>query len=186
VRIENRGEKTVVVKDYSTRGFFVRLYGRFTLKREAAVYRCLAGLAGVPCCYGFDGNHSLVIEYIPCRKLREIGRGNVTEAVFDRLDALVLNIHSRGVAIVDLHGSNVLVGGPDDVYIIDFAHALIARNSRRPGRVARFFMQLDTHAARRIRARYLRQEMPAPAGVLGLLYGAGKGLKSVLKKLRYG
>ncbi|MFC1591163.1 hypothetical protein ACFL43_01430 [Thermodesulfobacteriota bacterium] len=184
IRRERCGGREVIVKDYSRRHVLARLYGRCTLRLETRAYRRLAGLAGIPGLHGPEGPDVLVIDYIPSRTLNRLPRGTVPAEVFDRLDGLVARIHARGVAIVDLHGSNVLLTDSGGVAVVDFAHALVARRPERPGALVRFFMQLDLHAAARMRARYLHTREPAPSGRFGAAYRAVKFLKRRLRKIK--
>ena len=92
-------------------------------------------------------------------------------------------MHSRGVANSDLHGSNILVAETGDVFIVDFASAIFAKNLSAPGSVASFFMKLDHYAAVRIRARFLGQSKPKPVGVFGFAYNMGKLFKAFLKRV---
>jgi len=184
ISLETRNGKNVIKKDYRTRNFLVRIYGRFTLRNEARAYTRLAGLEGIPHFHGFEGTQAIVLEYIPSRTLKGIPRGTIPVQVFDKLDELVSKIHSRGVAVSDLHGSNILLTEEGGVYIVDFANAFFARTPENPGFIVRFFMQLDRHAATRIRARYLKLQEPEPQGLFGSLYKAGRLLKKASRKIR--
>lgn len=184
VRFEPCEGKTVAVKDYGMRSFLLRLYGRFTLKNEARAYNRLAGIHGIPACYGLRGSDILEYEYIPSRPLSSFKPGAVPAPVFEKLEQIIVAMHSRGVANGDLHRSNVLLTDVWDVYLIDFAHACVARTPDHPGALIRLLMQLDRHAFARIRARYLRLPPPVPKGVFGLLYTAGALFKSGIKRLK--
>lgn len=184
IRLEQLDGKTVVIKDYSNRNFLIRIYGNFTLRREKRAYSVLSGIKGIPHCYGLNGKNTLVFECIPGRPLSQINRNKakLPIAVFDELDRIISAMHSRGVANSDLHGSNILVTETGDVFIVDFASAVFAKNLSDPGYVVRFFMKLDHHAAARIRARYLGQPKPKPAGVFGFAYNMGRLFKTFLKR----
>ena len=186
VRLEQLDGKTVAIKDYGRANLLLRIfYGRKTLQREAKAYARLAGIKGIPECYGLRNKDLLILEYIPSRLMSRIKRGNIPEEVFEKVDRLLSEIHRRGVAITDLHGSNILVTEAWDVYIIDFAHALIAKNPQQPGFFVRYFMDLDRHAAARIKARYLRLEKPEPpGGIFGTTYKAAKTFKTLMRKLK--
>jgi hypothetical protein len=172
--------RAVVVKDFSRCSALIRmLYGRPALRREARAYVLLQGIPGIPECFGLAGRDRLVIEYIPGWLLGSFKRGDVAPEVFDRLDEIVQGAHARGVALVDLHSSNIIITDNGDVFLIDFANALFARDSRRPNVLVRSFMELDRHAAGRMRARYLRLPAPVPVGAFGVVYRVGRGLKTV-------
>ena len=180
-----RNGRAVVVKDFSRCSAVIRmLYGRPTLRREARAYALLQGISGIPECFGLEGRDSLVIEYIHGRLLGSFKRGSVEPEVFDRVDEIIKYAHARGVALVDLHTSNIIITESGDVFLIDFANAIFARNIRRPNVLVRFFMELDRHAAGRMRARYLRLPKPVPAGVFGVLYRFGRGLKTASGRIK--
>ncbi len=182
VRREARAGREVVVKDYGPRPWWVRVfYGRPTLRREARVYERLHGVDGIPRSYGLEGRDALVLELAPGRALGEFAPGDVPAAVFDTLERILTDVHARGVAIADLHRSNILVAsaraaGPT-VHVIDFAIARIAGDAARPGWIVRQLQQLDRHAAARLRARYLGLPEPRPTGTFGVLYRLGRKLK---------
>jgi RIO-like serine/threonine protein kinase len=144
----------------------------------------LKGVAGIPACLGLEGRDCLVIEYIHGRLLGSYKRGELEACVFDRLDAIVKQAHARGVACGDLHQSNVIITADMRVFLIDFAHAVFASQGSRPGPLARLFMELDRNAVRRMRARYLGQDAPQPAGLFGCVYRFARRLKDARKKIK--
>jgi len=184
IRIEQRDGRPVVVKDYSIRRGVFKLYGRLTLHNEMRAYRRLRGIAGIPECFGLRSPYVLELQYISARPLSSFKPGEVAEEVFDRLERLVASVHSRGVANTDIHRSNVLIDGSGEVYLVDFAHAMVARNPDQPGMVTRLCMELDRYACARMRARYVRQARPVPRGLFGVLYAVGTGCKKVMKRFR--
>jgi RIO-like serine/threonine protein kinase len=178
VRREERDGKPVVVKDYRRRGRLFRwFHGRGALRREVAAYRRLAGVTGVPACLGFEGPDLLVLELAPGRSLSEFAAGALPSSVFDDLDRIVAAIHARGVAIADLHRSNVLVDDEGRVHIVDFAVARVAPSPAGPGWLIRQLQRLDHHAAARLRAMHYGQPEPRPRGWFGFLYRLGRKLK---------
>ena len=186
IHLEQRDGNDVIIKDYSARNFLIRYYGRFTLRREAKAYARLAGIKGFPLCYGFEGKDALVLQYIAGHppgwfRLRKV---KIPESAFDKLDQIVLSMHSRGVANSDLHRSNILLTEAGDVYMVDFASAFISNKPGSPGPLTRLMMQLDLYAAAKIRARYLGWPKPVPKGFFGLLYRTGKCFKLLIKVIR--
>jgi len=179
-----RGGKAVAVKDYSGRSLPARLYGRFTLTNEERAYARLAGVRGIPACYGRPVRDVLELEHIPSRPLSAFKAGAVSPAVFEKLERIVAAMHARGVANGDVHRSNVLMGDDGEVYLIDFAHSLAARDPRQPGLAVRLLMQLDLYALARMKARYLKLEKPVPGGLFGALYGAGTALKKGIRRIK--
>jgi predicted Ser/Thr protein kinase len=180
-----RNGRVVAVKDFSCCNALIKiLYGRPTLRREARAYGLLQDVSGIPECLGLEGRGSLVIEYIEGRLLGSFKRGHVGPEVFDRVDEIVKRVHARGVALVDLHRSNIIITAQGDVFLIDFAFALFARDSLLPGVIMRFFLALDCFAAARMRARYLRLPKPAFVGLFGVMYRFGRGLKKTCGRIK--
>jgi RIO-like serine/threonine protein kinase len=182
VRRVSRDGRELVIKDYGPRGALVRLfYGRPTLRREARVYERLAGVAGIPRCCGFETPDALLLEFVPGLDLGSFEAGALAPSIFDELDRVLAAVHARGVAIADLHRSNVLVdtaaAAGSRVHVIDFAIARIARAAERPGFFIRALQQLDRHAAARLRARALGLPEPRAEGWFGWIYRIGRRLK---------
>ena len=109
------GGRKFVRKDFRKWGW----PGRFLLDREAAFYRRLRGISGIPAFYGSPESGVMDIEYIEGNSIKE--NKNLPAEFFIKLRKIVTEIHSRGVLYFDLrHKSNVLVTNGEPV-IIDFA-----------------------------------------------------------------
>jgi len=185
LRFETReGGRMVAVKDYSMRKGLLKFYGRLTLRNEARAYARLSGISGIPACPGLRTPDVLEIEYIQGSPLGSLKPGRVHASVFERLERLVQAMHDRGVANSDVHRANVLVTRNNEVYLIDFAHAWIARDPARPGILTRLFMDLDRHACERMKARYLKLPRPAPRGLFGFFYTTGSVLKKTIRRIK--
>lgn len=185
VRFEEREGRAVVVKDYRPRSWLVRVcYGRPTLRREARVYERLRDTPGIPRCLGWEGPDTLVLERAPGVSLDRLPASSVPPAIFDALDRVLATVHARGVAIADLHRSNVLIADDGRVHVIDFAIARLARDPARPGPLVRALQRLDRHAALRLRARAAGTPEPEPEGAWGAIYRAGKRVKRWLRRVR--
>jgi hypothetical protein len=186
LRVERRGDVEVIVKDFAGRPWPVRVvFGRPSLRREARAYRRLAGLQGIPRCLGFEGPDTLVLERAPGRPLSEWSRSDPPPGeVWARLHGLLDHIHGRGVAIVDLHRSNVVVSAEGEVAIIDFALAMTGpTDATPPGALRRAAMRLDRHGLARMRARAEGRPDPHFPGSLGRLYRVGRRLKAMFGRL---
>jgi hypothetical protein len=103
----------------------MRWLGRLLASREQAFHDRLAGVAGIPSSLGpvrHAGRvlpNALAREFIDGHALREGER--VDDAFFPRLRFLLVEVHRRGVAHVDLHKrENILVGADGRPYLIDF------------------------------------------------------------------
>ena len=184
VLLESRGENRVAVKDFSFRPLTVRLlFGRRTLRREARAYARLEGVEGIPRCIGLEGPDRLVIEWIDGEPIGKWRGERLPHAVFDRAGRLLRAVHARGVAVSDLHGSNLLVTAGDRVFLIDFAQARIGSRPERPGALVRGLMRLDEHALARIRARHYGEPEPLAKGFFGAIYRAARRIKKRLPSL---
>ena len=185
VRIDERAGRRIVVKDYGgIQNPLVRLYGLMTLRNEARAYKRLAGISGIPACHGMTQAGCLELDFVAGRHLGLFKRRSVPEHIFEKLESILQAMHGRGVANMDLHRSNVLVSDDGDVHVIDFAHAVIARNPQHPGIIARLAMQLDRYAYSRMKARFVGLAKPVPSGVFGFLYRCMKLLKRFVRTLK--
>ncbi|MFQ6023585.1 MAG: hypothetical protein ACE5NW_12775 [Acidiferrobacterales bacterium] len=106
----------------------VRLIHRAMLRNEHRVYSRLAGINGIPSSYGLLDGCYLVLEYIdglPIRKAEIADR----DVFFDKLLALIKELHNAGVAHGDLKKKdNVLVIGGREPCVIDFGVAVVKKS----------------------------------------------------------
>jgi hypothetical protein len=115
-----------VVKDFASRSWPVRrILGPWQLSREERAYARLAGLPGVPRFLARIDRQAMALEFIDGRRLQGMRRGDVEDPFFDRLEALVGAVHSRGVAHGDLHHGDVLVGPGGAPFLIDFSTSFL-------------------------------------------------------------
>lgn len=127
VYLVGTGDGRVIVKKPSGRGV-VRSVRRLMLRREHGVYRRLAGVAGIPRCYGLREGDELVLEYIEGQSLRD-ARGSLPDrdAFFAALRGVIEAMHGAGVAHGDLkRKDNILIGPGGKPYLIDFGTAVTA------------------------------------------------------------
>ena len=121
---EIRG-RPVVFKDYRWCSPGMRFVGRFLVRRERAMYGLLSDTPGIAHCYGSPNPGCLALEYIPGKSCAQLQPGEVPEEFFGRLEALVRELHRRGVAHCDLkHRTNIIVTPDFRPYIVDLATAL--------------------------------------------------------------
>ena len=186
VRIETRAGRQTVIKHYrGIKNPLLRVYGNWTLRNEARAYNRLAGIPGIPPCYGITDEGDLELACVPGKHLGLFKRRSVPEDIFTNLASIVRAMHDRGVANTDLHRSNVIVADDGAVHIIDFAHAFITRNPARPGFAVRLAMQLDWYALARMKARFSGLQKPAPTGVFGFLYVRLKRMKRFIRRVKH-
>jgi serine/threonine protein kinase len=131
----------VIVKDFAGRGPWIRRLGRLQIRREAAAYRRLEGVSGVPAFVGRVDPLALAIERVDGERLAfaplrpEDGPRHLAQ-----LRTILDAIHARGVVHNDLRGrENVLLRRDGGLAVIDFAAAMVLR----PGGIAhRLFFRL--------------------------------------------
>lgn len=191
VVVFDRDGRRIAVKDYGPRPLWVRLtIGRFMIAREAAAYRALAGIDGLPRCHGRVGPYALALDWIDAKPLAALVGATLSPSVFDALDRIVGDVHAHGVALGDLHHRDVLVGEGGSVHVVDLATAWVL--GPRPGAWRRFVFQRlrgnDLVSAARLRARFTAiSEAEALASVPAAAvrrHASGRNWKRAWNRLR--
>jgi hypothetical protein len=131
VSVEGR---SVLVKDFAGRGFWVRGLGQLQVRREAAAYRWLHGVTGIPAFLGRIDRFALAIEWIDGERLAFAAqRPEDALRHLAELRAILDAIHARGVVHNDLRGrENILLRRDGGLAVIDFAGSMRLR----PGGIA--------------------------------------------------
>ena len=149
-----------VEKDYGSSPLPPRLYARISLYWEEAALRRLRGIEGVPIYVGRPTRNSIRMTRVPGIPIDKLKTGEISELFLQRLQALIHQIHGRGVAHGDLHMRNILVH-EDRPYIIDFSTAYVR------GRVPfldrgffRIFRLLDLERVYKIERRFFGRGTP--------------------------
>jgi predicted Ser/Thr protein kinase len=142
---------------------------RALLQREHAVYERLAGIAGIPRCFGLVGGERLVLEYIAGPSLREHEALIADRAAFfGTLLATLQAMHAAGVAHGDLkRKDNIIVGPGERPYLVDFGIAVRRSATSTPWNRYAFepLVQMDMNAW--VKLKYGRRIDPeAEPGVL--------------------
>jgi hypothetical protein len=128
--------RRIAVKTYAPRGILIRAtLGRWLISREAAAYEAAAGAEGLPAYLGRPQAYSLATEWVNAEPLRARSGERLDDRVFDRLAAVLDELHGRGVAVADLHHRDVLVAIDGGVWVIDLATAWVL--GPRPGPLRR-------------------------------------------------
>jgi len=113
--------RKAIVKDFSRKLLPVRWYGRWQIRREASIYRKLAGIQGVPRYFGRIGKNAMAIEYVEGERISHWRRRELPPELFTRLWGLIEAIHARGIVHIDLRKrDNILISPSGEVFIIDF------------------------------------------------------------------
>jgi hypothetical protein len=118
-----------IFKDFASRAFFVRHgVGRFLLGREVRALRRLQGIPGVPGDAFRVDAFSMAARFVPGRALADTPDGPFTTEFLLALEALLRQVHARGLVHLDTRGGGNLLIGPDGTPgIIDFQAALSTR-----------------------------------------------------------
>ena len=120
------GKRLTVVKINRVGAFFglpLSWVGRLLARREIRLYQAARGLRGVPCLIGPVGATGFMHEFVPGHPLGR--RESVGDHFFDELMQLVLALHARHCAYIDLNKrQNVLVGQDGRPHLIDFQISL--------------------------------------------------------------
>ena len=120
--VEIDGRKWVV-KDFSCRSWFVRnLIAPILLK----------GISGIAQHIVRVGPGMLAIEYIEGRSLDKAAPRSVTPEFLEKLEALIRQVHERGVVHLDLRGGGNIIMRPDGTPgLIDFQSGLVTTHMPR-------------------------------------------------------
>jgi hypothetical protein len=132
-----------IFKDFSTRAFVVRnSIGRFLLGRELRALHRLEGIDGIPSQAFRVDAFAIAARFVPGRTLARVDPNSLSTAYLGALEALLQQVHSRGLVHLDTRGGGNLLMQPDGrPGIIDFQAALSTRWM--PAALRRWFDDLD-------------------------------------------
>jgi hypothetical protein len=118
-----------IFKDFAPRAFLVRhTVGRFLVGRELRALQRLGGLPGVPAQAFRVDAVSMAARYVPGRALADTPDGPFSTEFLLALEALLRQVHARGLVHLDTRGGGNLLIQPDGApAIIDFQAALSTR-----------------------------------------------------------
>lgn len=124
-------DRKLVIKSAMGRGA-LRKARQATLEREHAAYRRLAGVEGVPACYGLLEGRYLVLEFIEGTPYRHAVWQDRDQWFAQLLD-VIRAFHARGVSHGDLKSkTNLIVGADQKPYIIDFGTTFLHKDGFHP------------------------------------------------------
>lgn len=129
IHLYRRGNDVWVVKDFLHCPFVVRhTWGAFMVEREMSAMRNLQEFPGFPRDPFRLDRFAVAYRFEAGKDIGQTAPGNLTPAFFEKLESLVAEMHSRGVAHLDLRsGSNALVTEEGNPYILDFqSHVSLA------------------------------------------------------------
>ena len=111
-----------VVKDFrDCPALYRETLGRFMVSRELSALMRLRGLAGIPAAAFRVDAYALAYRFVPGREMASAGPDRATPEYFRALEAVVLAMHARNIAHLDLrYGGNILVSEAGEPLLIDF------------------------------------------------------------------
>jgi predicted Ser/Thr protein kinase len=126
--------QNAAVKDFAgAPRAFRRWVAPFLVHREIVVLRHLQGAPGVPKYFGRIDRLAFIMEYIEGTPLSNFKQGELPPDVFEKVQRVINGIHERGVSHGDLkRRSNLILTPEGEVYLIDFAAAIIGARAGRP------------------------------------------------------
>ncbi|MEM7195807.1 MAG: hypothetical protein AAF402_12705 [Pseudomonadota bacterium] len=154
-----------VLKDYSNANAgFAKFLGPFLAYREAKALIALGDVAAVPELISRPSSRSLLMTYLPGRRLRDAGAGFDWVEYLRRCESAVAALHRRGVVHGDLrNATNVLIDDSDQPVFVDLVSAVHRGKKWNPlGKL--LFAQcqrLDFGAMHKLREKYASQTLTA-------------------------
>lgn len=132
-----------IFKDFSSRAFLVRhSIGRLLLGREVRALRRLEGIPGIPAQAFRVDAFAMAARFVPGRTLARVEAAQVSTAYLGALEALLQQVHARGLVHLDTRGGGNLLMMPSGAPgIIDFQAALSTRWM--PASLRRWFEDMD-------------------------------------------
>lgn len=122
------------VKDYSKAPMqFRRWIAPILIGREVKALRALDGTPGVPHLYKKLDRLAFAMEFVEGTPVADFEEGTLDPAVFPRVQNVIDEIHRKGVSHCDLkRRSNLIVTKDKQIYLVDFAAAVVGRKPLRP------------------------------------------------------
>lgn len=122
------------VKDFSrTPPIFRFFVAPLLVRREVAALKALDGTPGVPRFLGQIDRMAFALEFIEGTPLDRFAKGELAPEVFPKVQAAIDAMHERGVSHCDLkRRSNLLLTPDGEVFLIDFAAAVIGNRPFHP------------------------------------------------------
>jgi hypothetical protein len=168
-RYRGPGGEAVCLKHYHTEpwlGWPLDWAGRLMADREVRHYRLLQDLPNVPRLLGRVGKSAFVHAWVEGNDLLD-QKDRLPDDFFDRLEALLAQVHARGMAYVDMNKpDNVLIGADGRPVLIDFQISWAPRLGRGPvGAVKRWLLRMlqqsDLYHVTKLKRRYRKDLMTA-------------------------
>ena len=122
------------LKDYSRAPKqFRRWIAPILIAREVKALDALRSTPGVPHLYKKIDRLAFAMEFIEGTPVADFAAGALDPKVFPRVQKVIDAIHEKGVSHCDLkRRSNLIVTEDKEVYLVDFAAAVVGRKPLRP------------------------------------------------------
>ena len=149
------GDK-LLLKDFRQCPLLIRCtWGRLVASREAAAYRKLNGIKGVPKFITQLDPYAFVVEFMdamPLPRMRNHERPPLE--FFDSLSAAVNEMHARGVAHGDLRRHNILMNADGSPCLIDFETSISRKRWFPQAGLFKAVSKIDNITILKIKSRY--------------------------------
>ena len=181
---EDSGRR-VVIKDFRRRALWARILGgRYALLREWRAHVALDELPAVPQAVARPDSDAIVVEFRAGKPIKDFARGTISSAIIAQIEAVVGEMHRRGVTHGDLHGANILVDEQGSVSLIDWATAGFFGEKPIGWKAIAFanWRALDERALIKLKLLHAHEVTPRERE---LLLGGPSGLYRFVKRLRF-
>lgn len=158
--LEIAGQKWVV-KDFSACPWWVRqIFGPWMISRELYALQLLSDIAGIPQHATRIDRQAFTYHFIEGSPISGLGKNKLSPEFFIAYEKLVLQMHQRGIAHLDLRNTgNVLCGEDGQPILIDFQSWL--KLPRWLPFLARFLCKVDLSGVYKLWNSYLPNTMGA-------------------------
>ncbi len=155
VRMEQWGELTVVVKDYTVRATATKLLvGKFLVAREYRAHERLDGIEGIPPAIPSGNPHVFCHVYVEGQPAPNCPDA-LTPEFFEDLYALVHAIHRRAAAHGDLKRlENIIVRPDGKPALVDFSAAIISGSNPAAAILLAYMQDDDLKAIAKLKQRH--------------------------------
>jgi len=114
--------KPALLKDFSARPWWIRgVWGRLIIARELRAMRRLHSVKGIPEIYARVGPYAILFERLNARRLPRNRETPPPVELFDKIHALVGELHKREIGHGDLRRMNIMMNDANEPFLIDFA-----------------------------------------------------------------
>ena len=116
----------MVVKDFSSKSWWIRILGRMQIAHECRAYRWLGDMRGIPRFVGRIDRYALAIEKVEVTQLTyAVNRYSAGARHLAGLTSVLKEFRSRGFVHLDIRGRrNVMIRPDGEIVVLDLAGAI--------------------------------------------------------------